>query len=269
MRCSGHDLLGRKQPRFDSTPNFVAGNAQLRSGFQHGEPFAAGCTGRFIALDFVDTAQRADAVAGPALALASAHAHAVERGSDVSVGPACSHRADDGHCLFRRALGVLSRLRLADADLRMLPALPMDGELNFLRIFVGGCDNIFDQCAQKPLPEAHVDIGIGPRCLEIMGQAREVRHIALIGLSIVEPRLAGLDAAKRRFPALLELRGNQSVIGITGSIAPLGQRGFVAGLLEVQFDHLSPLRFALEMHALRLQSRFDRHWWSCIVAGPA
>ena len=76
---------------------------------------------------------------------------------------------------------------------------------------------------------------------------------------IVEPGFAGFDTAKRRLPALLKLSGYEPIVGVVGRIASFGKRGFVAGLLQIQFKHLPSLRFAFAMHALRLQCCFDRH----------
>jgi hypothetical protein len=65
MGRSGHDLLRREQSRFDDTADFVVGDAELGSGFRHGEPLTAGGAGRLVTFDLVYAAQRTDTMAGP------------------------------------------------------------------------------------------------------------------------------------------------------------------------------------------------------------
>jgi hypothetical protein len=36
---------------------------------------------------------------------------------------------------------------------------------------------------------------------------------------------------KRCFPALLELSGDETIVGVAGSVAPLRERGLIPGLL--------------------------------------
>ena len=55
------------------------------------------------------------------------------------------------------------------------------------------------------------------------------------------------------------MRGDQSIVRVTGGIAALGQRGFIAGLLQFQFDDASSFVLALHAHSLRFQRRLDRH----------
>ena len=196
---------------------------------------------------------------GPCLALTRPHAHTVKGRGDIGIGPPRRHRPDDRHRFFGRALGMFSGLGLADANLRMLPALPVNGKLDFLPIVVDGGDDILHQRSQQPMPEPHINVWGIPSRFEIVSQAGEIRHGGVLAhLSFVEPRLAGLDTAQRRFPAFLQLSGDQPVIGVAGGIASLGKRGLVTGLLQIQLDHLPPLRFAFEMHTLCLQCRVDR-----------
>ena len=91
---------------------------------------------------------------------------------------------------------------------------------------------------------------------EIVSQAGEIRHGGVIAhLSFVEPRLAGLDTAQRRFPAFLQLSGDQPVIGVAGGIASLGKRGLVTGLLQIEAPRLFRRQFSLGYAAI---SRFSR-----------
>ena len=53
--------------------------------------------------------------------------------------------------------------------------------------------------------------------------------------------------------------GDQAVIRVTGGVAPLGERGFVAGLLQLQFKNALLFALAFHMHSFRRKSRLDRH----------
>ena len=75
----------------------------------------------------------------------------------------------------------------------------------------------------------------------------------------LQPRLAGLDAAERRLPALLELRGDQAIVGIAGGVAPFRERGFVSGLLQLQLDDALSFDPAFHVPPLGLHRRLDRH----------
>src|SRR5215217_7539831 len=91
-------------------------------------------------------------------------------------------------------------------------------------------------------------------CWRVPGSAEIVRKTGEVGRHdagirrprCLQPRLAGFDAAQRRLPALLELRGDQSIIGIAGGIAPFRERGFVSRLLQLEFD--DTLLFAAGFH---------------------
>ncbi len=75
----------------------------------------------------------------------------------------------------------------------------------------------------------------------------------------LQARLARLDSPKRRLPTLLKLRGDQAIVGITGSVAPFRKRGFVPSLLQLQFH--DALLFVPSFHVppFGLHRRLDRH----------
>src|SRR3712207_5221628 len=73
-----NDLLGGQDAVPDETSDSVRGDAERHRGLRHGEPLAA-LLGRAVGMDAVDPTQRADALGRPRLALAGAHAHAIER----------------------------------------------------------------------------------------------------------------------------------------------------------------------------------------------
>ena len=156
---------------------------------------------------------------------------------------------------------MLAGLRLADPQLRVLAAAPMDRQDDLARRLVDIGDDVGDQGAQKPLARAHGHAWRIPCGIEIVGQPGEVgrRGGRVRRPHRLQPRLARLDSPKRRLPALLELRGDQAIVGIAGSVAPLRKRGFISSLLQLQFH--DALLFALSFHVppLGLHCRLDRH----------
>ena len=64
----------------------------------------------------------------------------------------------------------------------MLPALPVNGKLDFLPIVVDGGDDILHLRSQRPLPEPHINVGGISGRFEILSQAGEIRHGGVIAL---------------------------------------------------------------------------------------
>ena len=137
----------------------------------------------------------------------------------------------------------------------------MDRQDDLARRFIDIGDDVGNQGPQELLARAHGHPRCIPRGIEVVRQAGEVgRYDGGVRRSRHrQPILAGLDAAQRRLPALLKLRGDQSIVGIASGIAPFRERGFVSRLLQLQFD--DALLFALRFHIppLGLGRRFDRH----------
>ena len=134
--------------------------------------------------------------------------------------PAPHHRER----LFRGAAAVFAGLRLADAELRMLAAPPVDRKDHLPRRLVDIGDDVRDQCTQQLLARAHGDARRAPGCRKILGEAGEVRewHVVHRLRQRIQTGRAGLHAAQRRLPVPLELRGDQAVVRIAGGVAPLG-----------------------------------------------
>ena len=92
---------------------------------------------------------------------------------------------------------MLAGLRLADPQLRMLAAAPMDRQDDLARRLVNVGNDVGDQGAQEPLTRAHGHPRRVPRGVEIVGQPGEVgRRGSRIGRPhFLQSRLAHLDAA--------------------------------------------------------------------------
>ncbi|CAE6866035.1 hypothetical protein R69658_07867 [Paraburkholderia aspalathi] len=144
----------------------------------------------------------------------------------------------------------------------MLTALPVDRQNDFACSLIDVGNDIDDQRANKLLTCAHGDARCIPRSTKIFGELRKVRQgsLRLWCSHRLHARLAGLYTTQCRFPVLLQLRGNQAVLGITGGVAPLSQRGLVPGLLQFEFHDPLLLVQGIHVHLLSLLGRFDRQW---------
>ena len=113
----------------------------------------------------------------------------------------------------------------------------MDCQDDLARRVIDIGNDVGDQGAQKPLARAHGHAWCIPSSIEIVRQAGEVwGHDGRFRRPHrLQARLARLDSPKRRLPTLLKLRGDQAIVGITGSVAPFRKRGFVPSLLQLQF----------------------------------
>jgi hypothetical protein len=260
VRSARHNLLGGEDAVPDQPSDAVARDAERRSGFRHRKPFAV-LLGGTVGVDAMHPPQRADTVRGPGFSLASRHSHSVQRRGDIRVRPSGRHGPHHREGLLGGTAAMLAGLRLADSQLRVLAAAPMDCQHDLARCVVDISDDVGDQGAQKPLARAHGHAWRVPCGVEVARQASEVwRHDGRFSRPhCLQPYLARLDAAKRRLPALLKLRGDQAIVGITGSVAPFRKRGFIPGLLQLQFH--DALLFIPSFHVppLGLYRRLDRH----------
>jgi hypothetical protein len=137
----------------------------------------------------------------------------------------------------------------------------MDCQDDLARPVVNVGDDVDDERPQKALASPHGHARRIPCGIEILGQPGEVggsggrvKHPRRLQL-----RLARLEATKCHLPALLELRGDEAIIGIAGSIAPLRQRGLISGLLQFEFDDALLFTASFHVRASGLHCRLDRH----------
>ena len=124
-------------------------------------------------------------------------------------------------------------------------------------------DNIDDQGPNQLLARAHGDARSIPGSIEILSKLCKVRSRGSCRrrARCLQARQATLHTSQCCFPILLQLRNDQTVIGVAGGVAPLCQRGLILSLLEFEFD--DPTLFAqdVHMHLLGLQGRLYRHWF--------
>jgi len=196
VRRAGDDLVGGEDSVLDEPADVMVRNAERRCGFRHRYPFAVLFSGT-VGMDPAHPAHRADAVCGPGFSLTGGHSHPVQRRRDVLIRPAARHAAHNGEGLFGGAAAMLAGLRLADPQLRMLAAAPMDRQDDLARRLVDVGNDVGDKGAQEPLTRAHGHARRVPCGVEIVGKAGEVgrRGGRIRRPHFLQSRLARLDAA--------------------------------------------------------------------------
>jgi len=209
VRSARHNLIGGEYAVLDQPSDAVVRDAERRSDFRHRQPLAV-LLGGTVGVDAMHPPQRADTVRGPGLSLARGHSHSVQRRGDVFVRPSGRHAPHHGERLFGRPATMLAGLRLADPQLRVLAAAPMDRQDDLARRFIDVGDDVGDKRAEETLARAHGHARRIPCSVEIVGQPGEVgrRGSRIRRSHRLQPCLAGLDAMERRLPALLEPCGN-------------------------------------------------------------
>src|SRR4051794_194944 len=93
-------------------------------------------------MNTVYPAHRSDTVRRPGLALTRRHSHSVEGGGDIRVRPAGRHAPHYRERRIGRAAPMLAGLRLADAQLWVLTAAPMDRQDDLARRFLDIGDDV-------------------------------------------------------------------------------------------------------------------------------
>jgi len=184
------NLLCREDASLDQLADAVAGDPALLRSISQSKPSSI-LLGREIGVDTSDPADRPDAVRRPGLALARRQSHAVQSGGDVLIGPASGHGADHSQGVVRGVAVVTAGRRLAEPELGMLPALPVDEKDDLARLFVDIGGDLVHQRSQQLLAGPHRHIGRRQSCPKIIGQAREIRSWRR-GDSIGRGRQSGL-----------------------------------------------------------------------------
>src|SRR6201999_1153224 len=96
-----------------------------------GQPEAILLSG-LVGVNVTDTADRANPMGSPGLALAGRQTHPVERGGDILVRPLARHLAHDRQGIVGGAAAVFSRARLTQAQFGVPSALPVDDQNDLL-----------------------------------------------------------------------------------------------------------------------------------------
>jgi transposase len=195
-RRAGNDLLGAKYTGFDQLAYPVAGNAALLGRLAQGQPGSI-LLGRLIGVNVADAPDGADPVCRPGLALSGRQSHPVEGGSDILVGPAARHAANDRQGLVGGAAFVFAGAGFTQPKFGVLAAFPMDDQNNLPSLLVDVDDDVIDEGTRQLLAGAHRDAGVLPCRLEVLGDGAQVRHRRRRGGGDrrIKTRLAVADAA--------------------------------------------------------------------------
>jgi transposase len=168
VRRASDDLLCRQNSGFDQPADAMARNPTLLRGLSQGQPGPV-LLGGAIGVDTSHAPDRSDTVRCPGFALAGRQSHAVQSGGDVLIRPAGRHAADDGQGVVRGVTVVAARPRLAEPELGVLAALPVDDQNDLTRRFIDVDGDLVHQRSQQLLSGAHRDAGRLPRDLQVLG----------------------------------------------------------------------------------------------------
>jgi hypothetical protein len=257
---AGHDLFSGKDAVLDEAADAMVRDVERHSSFGHRQPFTV-LVGRAVGTDPMHAPQRADAMCGPGFSLTGRHPQPVQRRGDVRIRPSRRHASHHRERLFGGAAAMLAGLRLADSQLRVLAASPMDRQNDFPNRLVDIGNDLGDKGAEQPLTGAHGHARRVPCGIKIVGQPSEVgrRGDRTRRQRRLQSRLAGLDATERRLPALLELRGDQAIVGVARSVAPFRERGFIPRLLQLEFHDALLFTSTFHVSPFCLHCGLDRH----------
>src|SRR3954466_2339742 len=189
-------------------------------------------------------AQRANPRAGPAVALARCLAGAVEHGRDGLIGHLPRQHGDDGHHMGIDAPAMLADAVPRHAQGRVVAALPPDDQAE--RVVLDTNNNLLDQRADDPFAGCWRGARAVPGPLEISAEREQA--IPVRGgqrrLGTRRQRVPfvfqGADNEETLVPAPLKFRRDEAVVRVDGIVLPPRTGGFVARLLEGEFD-LAPL----------------------------
>jgi len=113
-------------------------------------------------------------VCGPGLPLTSGHSDPVQRRRDLFVGPSGGHAPHNSESLLGRAAAMLAGFWLANPQMGMLAASPMDRQNDLTRVVVDVGDDLDDEGPQEALASAHGHAWCVPCGIEVLGEVGEV-----------------------------------------------------------------------------------------------
>ena len=133
---------------------------------------------------------------------------------------------------------MFARSWLAHPQLRVLSPLPVDRQDYFTRLSsTSAMISVI-----KALTSCWRARIVTPRSIpcrfKIFGKPGEVRgsnDFLRRRAHCIKSRLASLNTVQGAFPALFQLRGNQTILRIAGGITAFGKLSFIARLFEFQF----------------------------------
>src|SRR5882762_7440820 len=172
VRCVRHDLLAGQNSGLDELANLMMADTKLCSRVTECQPLAV-LVGGEAAVNAMHAAQRPDTVRCPGLALAGRHSHSVQRCCNMLIRPSAGHAAHDGERLLGCVTAMLAGSQLADAQLGMLAAFPVDDKHDLSRRLVDVGNDLGDQRPHQSLARSHCCPWHLPCRREVISQSRE------------------------------------------------------------------------------------------------
>ena len=195
----------------------------------------------------------------PGVAAAGAFAGAVKESGDRLVGHQPGEGPDEVRCLAPECPTVPIGLVLADLQLGMVAALPVDDEIDLVALDTGHNhdrpQNAFAGCrsGRRVVPGP---LEIGTECHQLGPFFRCHRRLALV-VQGNQPVFEMPDGKQPLVPTPLELGGDKPVVGIDGIVLTTGAPRFVSYLVKRKL-RLSLLLLCLPIARLdRLDSGLD------------
>ena len=253
-RCTFAKLMSRHDLLLDQAPDRCLAHVQDFGRFLERHLTARRAFALAIRRNLAVVAQRADPRAGPAVALARRLAGAVEHGRDGLIGHLPRQHGDEGHHIGVDAPAMLADAVPRHAQGRVVAALPSDDKpsassstrttissinVRMIRLRVAGVAPGLCQARSRSAPSAS-------------RRSRSVAVSAVWGLAASASRSSSKRAHGQEtlVPASLKFRRDEAVVRVDGIVLPPRTGGFVARLLEGEFD-LAPLLRLLD--AARLE----------------
>src|SRR3954452_2947693 len=245
-RCTFAKLMSRHDLLLDQAPDRCLAHVQDFGRFLKRHLTARCAFALAIRHNLAVVAQRANPRAGPAVALARCLAGAVEHGRDGLIGHLPRQHGDEGNHIGVDAPAMLADAVPRHAQGRVVAALPPDDQAE--RVVLDTNNNLLDQRADNSFAGCWRGAWTVPGPLEISAECEQAIPVrgAQRRRGACRQRVPfvfqGADNEKTLVPASLKFRRDEAVVRVDGIVLPPRTGGFVARLLEGEFDLATLLR---------------------------
>ena len=209
-------------------------------------------------MDAVHPPQRADAVRGPGFSLTGGHSHPVQRRGDVLVRPSRGHAPHDGEGLFGVRQPCSPDFGLRTRSCRCWP--PRQWIVRTTSRAVSSTSAMMSvtrarrsRCRARMLTPGAFHAASRSSASPAKSGAGQPGQASAPPIAPGTPRRDGAPP-----PSSSRAVRRWAIVWIAGSVTPLRERGFIPGLLQLEFD--DPLLFTSTFHVspFGLHRRLDR-----------
>jgi len=148
----------------------------------------------------------------------------------------------------------------------MLTSAPVDRDDDLARCFIDVRNDVDDQRTHQSLARGRRHGWRVPGGVEILCKTDQLGCSDQRRFRRVSSTHSLLDffyTLQSYLPTLLELRDDETVLWVTGGVPALCKRGFIARLLQIEFDDSFSFLSAMHLQLLGFQRGFDRQWLDC------